>query len=90
MRNHSGPGGAEVVIDMAGTHVGHRPSSPPRTGPNRCRHTDSCMGSSATGRTNDGLPITDGALLISAPGDVPDDRRVIREAVNTWNFTGGR
>ena len=29
-------------------------------------------------------------LLISAPGDAPgDDRRVVREAINTWNFTSG-
>ena len=68
MQNHSGPGGAEVVIDIAGTHVGHMPSSPPRTGPNRCRHTDSCMGSSAAGRTNDGLPITDCAPAHLGPG----------------------
>lgn len=30
-------------------------------------------------------------LLISAPGDVPDDdRRVVREAIDAWNFTSGR
>lgn len=30
-------------------------------------------------------------LLISAPGDVPgEDEKVVREAIDTWNFTSGR